>query len=65
MMEGLEPGTSRLSMISECAYHLRFIPTDPSAHTHFKTGIGPSEDKATPFLQKFLIYEVNFWQGKN
>ena len=33
-MPGLEPGTSRLSMLSECAYHLRYIPGDPSAHTH-------------------------------
>ena len=26
MMPGLEPGTSRLNMLSECAYHLRYIP---------------------------------------
>ena len=33
-MPGLEPGTFRLSMLSECAYHLRYIPVDPNAHTH-------------------------------
>ena len=27
-MTGLEPGTSRLSMLSECAYHLRYNPVD-------------------------------------
>ena len=33
-MPGLELGTSRLSMLSECAHHLSYIPVDPSAHTH-------------------------------
>ena len=37
-MPGLEPGTSRLSMLSECAHHLRYIPVDPSAHTHSISG---------------------------
>ena len=35
---GLEPGASRLSMLSEKAYDLRYIPVDPSAHTHSKLG---------------------------
>ena len=39
---GLEPGTSRLSMLNDCAYHLRYIPVEPSAHTHSKWGPGPS-----------------------
>ena len=39
---GLEPGTSQLSILSECAYHLRYIPVDPSAHTHSISGTGPS-----------------------
>ena len=33
-MLGLEPETSRLGMLSECAYDLRYIPIHPSAHTH-------------------------------
>ena len=33
-MPGLEPGTSRKSMLSECAYPLRYMPVDPSAHMH-------------------------------
>ena len=37
-MPGLEPGTSQLSMLSESAYHLRYIPGDPSAHTHSISG---------------------------
>ena len=37
-MPGLEPGTSGLSMLSECAYHLRYIPVNPSAHTHSISG---------------------------
>ena len=41
-MSGLEPGTSRLSLLSECAYHLRYIPVDPSAHKHSVSGPGPS-----------------------
>ena len=32
-MPGLEPELSRQSMLSECAYHLRYIPVDPSAHS--------------------------------
>ena len=39
-MLGLEPGTTRPSMLSECAYHLRYIPVDPSAHTHSLSGQG-------------------------
>ena len=35
---GLEPGTSRPSMLSECAYHLRYIPVEPSTQTHSITG---------------------------
>ena len=38
----LEPGTSRLNMLSECAYRLRYIPVDPSAQTHSIAGPGPS-----------------------
>ena len=41
-MPGLEPGTSRLSMLSEFAYHLRYIPADLSAHAHSISGTGPS-----------------------
>ena len=41
-MPGLEPGTSRLSMLSECAYHLRYIPVDPSTHPHSILGPEPS-----------------------
>ena len=37
-MAGPEPGTFRLIVLSECAYHLRYIPVDPSAHTHFISG---------------------------
>ena len=36
-MSGLEPRTSRLSMLSESAYHLRYILVDPSANTHSKS----------------------------
>ena len=32
-MPGLEPRTSRLSMLSECANHLRYVPADTSALT--------------------------------
>ena len=31
-MPGLEPGNSRLSMLSDCAFHLRYIPVDLSKH---------------------------------
>ena len=41
-MPGLEPGTSQLSMLSECAYHMRYISADPSAHTHSISRPGPS-----------------------
>ena len=37
-MPGLEPGTSQLSMLRECAYNLRYIPVDPSANTHSIAG---------------------------
>ena len=37
-MPGLEPETSRLSMLSDYAYHLRYIPVDPSALTHSLSG---------------------------
>ena len=33
---GLEPGTSRLNMLSEWTCHLRYIPVDPSTHTQSK-----------------------------
>ena len=37
---GLEPRTPRLGMLSECAYHLRYISIDPSAHTYSIEGTG-------------------------
>ena len=39
---GTRPRASRLSMLSECAYHLRYIPADSSAHTHSISGPRPS-----------------------
>ena len=33
-MPRLEPGTSRLSMLSECTYHLRYFPVALRAHMH-------------------------------
>ena len=44
-MPGLEPGTFRLRMLSECAYHLRYIPVDPSEHTLY---IGARTWRASP-----------------
>ena len=41
-MPGLEPGTSRLSMLSECADHLRYVPVDLSVQALY-IGTGPSE----------------------
>ena len=49
-MPGLEPGSSRPSMLSECAYHLRYIPLDPSAHTHSIPGTGPCAGLDHPML---------------
>ena len=40
-MPGLEPRTSRSSMLRDCAYHLRYISADPSAQTHSISGPGP------------------------
>ena len=51
-MPGLEPETSRLSMLSECAYHLRYIPVDPSAHTHSRSRPGP---RGTPRLTVTIV----------
>ena len=50
---GLETGTSRLSMLSECAYHLRYIPVDPSAHTHSISGPEPS--------RRHLLKLIDHW----
>ena len=63
-MPGLEPGTSRLSMLSECTYHLRYIPVDPSAHTHSISHKVPTVQGAY-FSTSFLIwlkkiFEQNF-----
>ena len=49
-MPGLEPGTSRPCMLSECAYHLLYISVDPSAHTHSISAPGPS---GSPGLELF------------
>ena len=55
IMLGLEPGTFRLSMLSECAYHLRYIPADPSAHTHSILG-------RRTYSARYLQYEIgNFY----
>ena len=54
-MPGLEPGTTQLSMAGGCAYHLRYTPVDPSAHTHSISGPGPS---GRPLLT--LILNVQF-----
>ena len=56
-MPGLEPGTSRLSMQSECAYHLRYISVDPSAHKHSIFWTGHSGGRTNPCLHlSFLNY---------
>ena len=52
---GLEPGTPRLSMLSECANHLRYIPIDLSAHTHSIAGTGPCGGLLSPHAYKFEI----------
>ena len=73
-MPGLEPGTSRLSIVSECAYHLRYIPIVPSSHALY-TGDrvlrGPRYPMLTMTLNKpgltgianpiLLYYNENFY----
>ena len=56
-MPGLEPGTSRLSMLSECAYHLRYIPVDPNVHTHSvsEPGLLASAASQNHFKKIFLL----------
>ena len=54
-MPGLEPGTSRLSMLSECAYHLRYIRVDPSAQTHSISWPRPS---GRPPLTRLLVQKI-------
>ena len=51
-MPGLEPRTSRLSRLSVCAYHLRYIPVYQSAHALY---IGARTLRASPaYNNKFL-----------
>ena len=54
-MPGLEPGTSRLSMLSACAYYLPYIPIGPSAHALYtgdRTLRGPRYPMLTMTLDK-------------
>ena len=48
----LEPGTSRLSMQSECAYHLCYITVDPSVQTHSVSGPEPG---GRPLLARSIV----------
>ena len=60
-MPGLKPGTSRLSTLSECVYHLRYIVANPSAHTHSISGTEPSGHNLDTF-QIFLFNQMYFRQ---